>query len=837
MSGHWKYAGLTFVLVTAFGQLIPVPVPAADQPQKGDETKKPRTDLYGDPLPEGAVARLGTLRLRHIDRVGVLVFSPDSKWLASGGPRGTALWEVQTGRLVREFQGPARHIGMGHEIPAGEVKSLAFSPNGVYLAAGTTERWDVWDVASGKRLVAEGEWKGRTLVTFCKDSKRLLVYAGEEIQVWNLSTGQKEHSFGVPANLKALSLSAEGDTIAAAAGKTVIVWTLSSGKVKCRLEESESPILELSFSSDGKTVTAINNTKTLRSWDVATGKELRSFKIKGWPLNFSPDGTGLLTAHTSGATVQLATIQLLDTTKGEQLHRFDAGYHSATNGAVSPCGKMLALAHQLAPGTIQLWDIATGKLIHDFPGHRTGVTSIVYSPKGGKLATGGDCSIRIWDLATGRQIREFGYPHEYILCVAFSPDGALIATAGSGWKIRLWDAGTGTELGQFEGHNHLVDKVAFSPDGTRLASASLDRSVRIWDVATTEELTHILEPEGHFRCVSFSPDGSSVAAAGENTPIGLWDASTGKEQRRLVGANGVVLSVAFSPDGKLLACGESSETGGRVRWWDLLTGEELRSVLANHEGVCQVVFSPNGRMLAATSIGEEGLRIWEVLSGKERVFLREPRWSVAFSPDGDRVATGTIKPTTLIWNLIGAPGVASSGKPKQIEALWADLLHDDPAIAFGALSGLVGAGNNAVKLLAARLQPIPAADPARLARLLSDLDHERFNVREQASKELEVLAEAARPALEKALAAGPEGEQLARLKALWAKLEGSPSPERMRTLRALEVLEYIGTTDAEELLKRIAKGARGALETEHAIAAVTRLQNRRALHTEGHAHV
>ncbi len=164
MSGLWKYAGLAFVLVTACGQLIPTPVPAADQPQKAEEAKKPPTDLYGDPLPEGAVARLGTVRMRHEGYVTSVSYSPDGQLLATTGTDETIrLWEYSTGKELRrlELRGRAR------------PSQVAFSPDGTMLAVGGGTQIRIWEVATGKELLAKDHLHPIHCVAFSPDSKTL----------------------------------------------------------------------------------------------------------------------------------------------------------------------------------------------------------------------------------------------------------------------------------------------------------------------------------------------------------------------------------------------------------------------------------------------------------------------------------------------------------------------------------------------------------------------------------------------------------------------------------------------------------------------------------------
>jgi hypothetical protein len=142
---------------------------------------------------------------------------------------------------------------------------------------------------------------------------------------------------------------------------------------------------------------------------------------------------------------------------------------------------------------------------------------------------------------------------------------------------------------------------------------------------------------------------------------------------------------------------------------------------------------------------------------------------------------------------------------------------------------LVSSPDEAVRYLGARLSPVPAADEKRLARLIADLDSDRFAVRARAAKELEGLGELAVGACRKALTGKLPLEGRRRLEALVETQEQmwrAPSPERLRTLRALETLERVGTPAARGVLTALAGGAPGARLTREAAASVRRLSGR-----------
>jgi hypothetical protein len=172
------------------------------------------------------------------------------------------------------------------------------------------------------------------------------------------------------------------------------------------------------------------------------------------------------------------------------------------------------------------------------------------------------------------------------------------------------------------------------------------------------------------------------------------------------------------------------------------------------------------------------------------------------------------------------------GKPlttKEIEAAWTDLAGDDAARAYQTIRRLSAAPREPVYFLRDRLKPVAAVDEKRITQLIGELDAEDFAVRERATRELEGLGEATVDACRKALDGNPSAEsrrRLERLLAEQARSQGKPSPEHLRLVRALEILERAGTPEARQHLETLAKGAPGARITREAKAALDRLSRR-----------
>jgi WD40 repeat protein len=416
---------------------------------------------------------------------------------------------------------------------------------------------------------------------------------------------------------------------------------------------------------------------------------------------FSPDGKTLASGALDG------TIILWDVANRQPIGQPLTGHPlSVSNIAFSPDGKTLASGSW--DGTVTLWDVASRQPIgQPLTGHSQGVTSVAFSPDGRTLASGAlDGTIILWDVSTAlkpglgegegtgvasRQLIDQPLTgHSFgVSSVAFSPDGKTLASSARDGAIILWDAASRQPIGQpLSGHSGVANSVAFSPDGKTLASGNTDGAIILWDVASRQPIGQPLTGHsGVVHSVAFSPDGKTLASGSHDRTIILWDVSTalkpglpapaaqaqvsegegtGVASRQpigqpLTGHSGVVYSVAFSPDGKRLASGSDDQT---VILWDVTNRPPIGQPLTGHSGmVNSVAFSPDGQMLASGGCGKGNnlscvqgeIILWDVAS---RLPIGRPLRghsgvvnSVAFSPDGKTLASGSADGTVILWNV------------------------------------------------------------------------------------------------------------------------------------------------------------------------------------------
>jgi WD40 repeat protein len=243
-----------------------------------------------------------------------------------------------------------------------------------------------------------------------------------------------------------------------------------------------------------------------------------------------------------------------------------------------------------------------------------------------------------------------------------------------------------------------------------------------------------------------------------------------------------------------------------------------------------VAFTSDGRNLISAE-HDGSVVVWEVLSGQvRREFLGHQAAvkGLAVSADGKKAASVSMDLTALVWDVTGrlqAGRPAARPDAERLGHLWGALSSQDAQKAAQAAVALAASPEQAVELLGTKCRPIPPSDQARLDRLIADLDSEQFETRVAAEQELGRLGRAAEPALRKALKGSSSAEQRRRIEHLLEPFDAATVPhQEVVDARAVEVLEWIGTAEAQRVLNELARGAPGARLTEEAEAARRRLK-------------
>jgi WD40 repeat protein len=646
-------------------QALPMPRPPAT------------TDLLADPLPQGALARIGTqhFRLGFGANGYVVAYSPDGKFIAVGGAgdgvdgNPIAIFDAASGKALQRLKGHA-HV----------VRTVAFSADGKLLVTGGGDaRLAVWDWAKGQRLWLSDQDMGSDSATFLADSKTVAAdRLGRSICLVDALNGTVRTTLnGHEGRVFSIAASADGKLLASCGMESAIhVWDAGEGQEVKKLEVKEARALRVFFSRDAKLLACCAFPDTaFYLWDLPAGKQRWRVPAEedSWRLaGFSPDGSELYALGRD--------LRVLDAVTGKERRRF-AMPHEMVPAAVSPDGKYVAcMAGYTRDGELRLYDLQTGAAVNRMAGHGRPVGSLAFSPDGKRLVTASaESQARIWEAATGKLLKDLPTSAEG---VAWSHDGRVIATSANG-SLCLWNAANAKKLREFlptandykavglpdgQGITRVVGfsvkpgggPVAFLPGDKHLIYCSETTRISLADANTINPLDAGMSAEDNMIRGSIGPvlipyavaQESGIIAVDSNTdrkkPVVLWDPKTDK-QLLTTNMGGSVL--AISPSGHLLAV--DTESGAVLV--DGKTGKE-KQLLPRTTSHVAAAFSPDGRMLATASGPDGAVTLWETASIRERRTFPghgQPVRTIAFSPDGSRLATGSNDTTVLIWDVHG----------------------------------------------------------------------------------------------------------------------------------------------------------------------------------------
>ncbi|WP_019500718.1 NB-ARC domain-containing protein [Pseudanabaena sp. PCC 6802] len=498
----------------------------------------------------------------------------------------------------------------------GSILSVAFSPDDRLLAAaGTSEDIHLWQSIDGQELFTLKGHKNWVLsIAFSPDSQ-LLASAGEDnsIKLWDVR---------------------DGNCLLTLLGHTDYVHTVT-------------------FNPDVQVLASGSIDRTIKLWDVQTGECLNTLHgHASWVECVAFDPTGQILASSGGDRA----IKLWDTIAGECIQMLSGHEAQVSSIAFSPVDRMLASCS--GDRTIKLWDIQTGQCLKTLRGHGSQVWSIAFSPDGQILASGShDRAIKLWDVNTGECLRTLQGHTSQVRTIALNSSGTELVSGSGDQTIRFWDVSTGQCLKTLQGYSSRIWSIASHPSGVQLASGSYDRMVRVWDVSTGECLNTLAGHSSWVRSVAFSPDGKILASGSGDQTVKLWDTNTGQCYRTLSGHSSWIRAVAFSPDAQILASASHDRT---IRLWDLNTYQSDRILSVKTIWTRALAFAPVGKSdnphetFVVGCWDDNTLGLWHVQTGELLMTFAGHTaqiWSVAFSPDGQTLASGSRDRTIKLWDV------------------------------------------------------------------------------------------------------------------------------------------------------------------------------------------
>ena len=577
---------------------------------RNPEPKPPtlRVDHFGDPLPDDALARFGTVRFRQGPSTCEIRYSPDEKVIAIGSAlRWVGLWDAATGKELLQFDARGEVIGRG----------LAFSPDGKLLAA------------SGVR-----------------DVDRVILE--HIICLWNVKTGKLIRELKLDAHQPGpLVFSPDGkEVISGGDDKTIRFWDVVTGSQIAKLESADV-VRALGLSSNGRLLASAGNGQQIRIWDTNTRRLVKQIQVPRpmagddiHTLSFSPDGKQLVSTCYSDWPCQV-----WDLNNGELAYRIVIEHKNVESAVFSPDGKWLAVG--CSGGTIHLYDAATRKEVRSWETHMPSVWHLMFS-KGSKMivSSGLEAGLRFWNVETGKEDRPITGHQSKIDGLQISTDGNwLWSMSNDDRQVIRWDRTTREPVETVAMPSSFrYPRGALSPGGAYLAWGSPgDRTVHLMDLKTHKDACSPLKTETDALSVRFSPDCNVVAVGCKSGLFYTWKWKTERNPKPVkvgIGPEDVCVEL-FTSDGKQMVTGDIERGIDTLDLWDVATGKKILSFL-DDVASCALTASPDGKWVISTFVYHDHINVVDLKHGKlaRKIMVQQGGMALTFSPDGSIIAFG-----------------------------------------------------------------------------------------------------------------------------------------------------------------------------------------------------
>jgi RNA polymerase sigma factor (sigma-70 family) len=806
--------------LTAAGVILSAADEGQSPPPSGKEnaqkSKQPTLATPAEPLPAGAIARLGWDPLR-VGYASATLTPDEKKVVALSAGAVVHIFDARTGKLIER-----RPLGDRRDFyPAATQFSLSVDGSTAAAAENTFSggRVSAWDVASGRRLLRldyvythalSPDGRSLAVVEFVHD------FGKQMIRVYDLATGKPRNIAPVEGSLYHLRFTPDGKRLLApdVAGQAFYCYDLAGAK---RLWVASPGSLEYSTTPDSRTVFLA---KPFRALDAETGGPVEGFRLPKYEGERDPVSVGdrlLLIPVRSGGVV------VWDYREGKELHRLRAnrGAPGLIQAFAAADGKTA-----LTNGDgLRRWDLATGEMMFgptSEPSHSSPVGALTFLPGGQELASVDmGAELRRWDVASGQPAggaARAGGPELWLT-------RAGLRTAKVDWSLLTVTDTAGKSVGRVTFPDDRTPRspemfwqYALLPDGRRALTyfPQLGKAVvAVTDYAAGKTLSQVdvpaPSPSACFQ--AFAPCGRWLVANGQvfavtsGKPVWTPSATAG------LGMTKRFFTTPFSPDGRLL-CGRlkaEKEDVERDAYgiWEVASGTLLTQLTAKN--IARVAFGPDNRTLAYVT--GWGVHFLDLETGKLLAEyedagvncdrgLQTDSATLVFSPDGRAMATGHHDGSIVVWKVPPIP--AASLTPAERNAAWDHLAGADAAMARQAVDRLAREPKAATILLEKEFKAPTAPVDANILELIRALDSPAFAARERAARRLREIGLKAEPALREALqSATPETKH--RIERLLEALDPTPrlplAGEALRGVRAIEVLERAGTPAAQKLLQ------------------------------------
>jgi WD40 repeat protein len=511
---------------------------------------------------------------------------------------------------------PAAHLMVQLGLP-GNVRALAYSPDGRYFLANSYNAALLFDLASGRQLRSfQGHTDVVTSVAFSPDGNTVATGSNDETtRLWDVRTGKElrrlEGQFG---RVVAVEFSSDGQSVLTGGGRSAVLFDASSGQQLNRFETIPGRVNSVAMSKDNRSVLT-GGGKKLSLWDAASGKllwQIVSHTDDSFDrVAFSPIGRYVLTGS-------FAQASLWDSFNGKLLRRFPMNDYSVNTVAFSRDGKLFLTGSN--DWTARVWNVETAKELRRFE-HQYWIDAAIFSPDGRyALTAGGAKTIMMWDVAGDKLLRQFDGQVEAIKRVDFAQEGPYLLTVNQNNVDVLWDTTSGKPVQRFAGDIKDHWSVTRSADGAFSLHAAKEDAKPLSDgsqiekeVAPSKPPVNALVRPGEYSddLDNYSPEAyeaNKTAPRGvtmlwfpsygeyyltlnrDQTAVLMLDRKDNSEIRRFV-SNAYIHSMGFSFDGKFVVTGGDD---GATRLWDSATGKELAMLVSFEDGNWAVA-DPEGR--------------------------------------------------------------------------------------------------------------------------------------------------------------------------------------------------------------------------------------------------